>query len=151
MHRPLCFGSRPVLGIHPCICCFHLVLQTEFTSLHQWEREYIIFEQLHNKPHFMHFRMWKQFALWRRAVRIRKTSQARWVQQQVLCMWLSHSHDSTPCVCDFSHCHNDLRESSVKHSFTCFASRQSHTQCLLMLSHIWLHGKVRKKHACSTI
>ncbi|KAL3130872.1 hypothetical protein ABBQ38_000201 [Trebouxia sp. C0009 RCD-2024] len=51
--------------------------QTEFTSLHQWEREYIIFEQLHNKPHFMHFRMWKQFALWRRAVRIRKTTQAR--------------------------------------------------------------------------
>ena len=53
------------------------LLQTEFTPLHQWEREYIIFEQLHNKPHFMHFRLWKQFALWRRAVRVRKTSQAR--------------------------------------------------------------------------
>ena len=53
------------------------VLQTEFTPLHQWEREYIIFEKLHNKPHFMHFRMWKQFALWRRAVRERKTFDAR--------------------------------------------------------------------------
>lgn len=84
---------------NPVYTVLLLDLQTEFTSLHQWEREYIIFEQLHNKPHFMHFRMWKQFALWRRAVRVRKTSQARWVQQQVLCMWLSPSHiSSTPCT-----------------------------------------------------
>ena len=53
------------------------MLQTEFTSLHQWQREYAIFEQLHNKLHFMHFRLWKQFALWRRAVRVRKTVEAR--------------------------------------------------------------------------
>ena len=55
----------------------HCVLQTEFTSLHQWQREYLIFEQLHGKLHFMHFRLWKQFALWRRAVRVRKTAEAR--------------------------------------------------------------------------
>ena len=54
-----------------------LLLQTEFTPLHRWEREYAIFERMHNKPHFMHFRMWKQFAVWRRSVRIRKTTEAR--------------------------------------------------------------------------
>ena len=62
-----------------------LLLQTEFTPLHQWEREYIIFEKLHRKPHFMHFRMWKQFALWRRAVRTRKTTEARYDTKHVCC------------------------------------------------------------------
>ena len=82
--------SKPAIS-NPCDpVVLLLLLQTEFTPLHQWEREYIIFEKLHRKPHFMHFRMWKQFALWRRAVRTRKTTEARYDTKTYVAKHLSH-------------------------------------------------------------
>lgn len=102
-----CIEGSPLCIICPRVCC--PALQTEFTSLHQWEREYIIFEQLHNKPHFMHFRMWKQFALWRRAVRIRKTNEAR-------CRAASHCMHAHSCQLSVSNISSATNPTVVKQS-----------------------------------
>lgn len=46
-------------------------LQTTFTPLPQWEREYALFWQLIAIPLFRQHRVWKQFARWKKAVRNR--------------------------------------------------------------------------------
>ena len=46
-------------------------LQTSFTPLPQWEREYALFWQLIAIPLFREHWVWKQFARWKKAVRNR--------------------------------------------------------------------------------
>ena len=54
-------------------------LQTSFTPLPQWEREYALFWQLMAIPLFRQHCVWKQFARWKKAVRNRVMEGGRWV------------------------------------------------------------------------
>ena len=58
-------------------------LQTSFTPLPQWEREYALFWQLTAIPLFRQHCLWKQFARWKKAVRNRVMEVGRWVLQDL--------------------------------------------------------------------
>ena len=73
--------SIPVLSYSDCPA-----LQTTFTPLPQWEREYALFWQLIAIPLFRQHCVWKQFARWKKAVRNRVMEVGRWVLQDGHCL-----------------------------------------------------------------
>ncbi|KAK9815239.1 hypothetical protein WJX72_000483 [[Myrmecia] bisecta] len=56
----------------------------DFTPLDQFEREYFLYTRLVRLPLFRQFRLWKCFALWKRAVRVRKTKDCKITLERTL-------------------------------------------------------------------
>lgn len=56
----------------------------DFSSLDQWERELQLYTALKKLKVFALFRVWKAFALWRRALRQRKVQDAKHTLQKNL-------------------------------------------------------------------
>ena len=51
-------------------------VNSDFTPLHQWEREYGLFHQMRRIPFFAKYRAWKTFSVWKKNVKRNKVRAA---------------------------------------------------------------------------